>query len=138
MDARKKSNVFFSYTVDVTTKDEDKIVANCASTKVQLVTPKVYTLPENKRKSSLRPVIVGFGPAGMFAGLVLALSGLCPIILERGKAVSERQKDVDRFWKEHILDEESNVQFGEGGAGTFSDGKLTTGIKSPYIRKILE
>lgn len=138
VDARKKSHVFFSYTVDVTAKNEEKIVASCQNPKVQLVTPKVYTLPENKRKSNLRPVIVGFGPAGMFAGLVLALSGLCPIILERGKAVGERQKDVDRFWKGHVLDEESNVQFGEGGAGTFSDGKLTTGIKSPYIHKILE
>lgn len=74
----------------------------------------------------------------MFAGLILALSGLKPIILERGKDVEARKADVQKFWREKKLNEESNVQFGEGGAGTFSDGKLTTGIKSPFIKKILE
>ena len=99
VDARKKSNVFFSDTVDVPTKDEDKIVANCASTKGRLVTPKVYTLPENKRKSSLRPVIVGFGPAGLFARLLLALSGPCPFILARRQAVRERPTALDHLCK---------------------------------------
>ena len=97
-----------------------------------------YELPENKRVSEFRPVIVGFGPAGMLAGLILAEAGLRPIIFERGKNIDDRQKDVNDFWQNRRLNEESNVQFGEGGAGTFSDGKLTTGIKSPFIRKVLD
>lgn len=139
VDARKKDDVHFTYSLDVIiTLDEEQITRKCKSNKVSIVKPYVYTLPENKRVSGFRPVVVGFGPAGMFAGLILALSGLKPIILERGKAVEERTKDVDLFWQTGKLNEESNVQFGEGGAGTFSDGKLTTGIKSPFIRKILE
>ncbi len=139
IDARKKDDVHFTYSVDaVTTLDEEQIVNKCKSNKVQLVKPYCYTLPENRRVSSFRPLIIGFGPAGMFAGLVLAQSGLKPIILERGKDVDSRAKDVEHFWKTGELNEESNVQFGEGGAGTFSDGKLTTGIKSPFIKKILE
>lgn len=139
VDARKKDDVHFTYSLDVAiTLDEEQITRKCKSNKVSIVKPYVYTLPENKRVSSFRPVVVGFGPAGMFAGLILAQSGLKPIILERGKAVEERTKDVDLFWQTGKLNEESNVQFGEGGAGTFSDGKLTTGIKSPFIRKILE
>ena len=139
VDARKKDDVHFTYSLDVIiTLDEEQITRKCKSNKVNIDKPYVYTLPENKRVSSFRPVVVGFGPAGMFAGLILALSGLKPIILERGKAVEERTKDVDLFWQTGKLNEESNVQFGEGGAGTFSDGKLTTGIKSPFIRKILE
>lgn len=139
VDARKKDDVHFTYSLDVIiTLDEEQITRKCKSNKVSIVKPYVYTLPENKRVSSFRPVVVGFGPAGMFAGLILALSGLKPIILERGKAVEERTKDVNLFWQTGKLNEESNVQFGEGGAGTFSDGKLTTGIKSPFIRKILE
>ena len=74
----------------------------------------------------------------MFAGLILAEAGLRPIVLERGKDIQRRQQDVNAFWQQHILNEESNVQFGEGGAGTFSDGKLTTGIKSPFIRQVLQ
>ena len=81
---------------------------------------------------------MGFGPAGMLAGLILAEAGLRPIIFERGKNIDDRQKDVNDFWQNRRLNEESNVQFGEGGAGTFSDGKLTTGIKSPFIRKVLD
>ena len=139
VDARKKEDVHFTYSLDLTiTLDENQIVSKCKSGKVQLVKPYRYELPENKRVSEFRPIIVGFGPAGMFAGLILAQAGLRPIVLERGKDVDSRTKDVKHFWKTRELNEESNVQFGEGGAGTFSDGKLTTGIKSPYIRKILE
>lgn len=139
IDARKKEDVHFTYSVDVIiTLDEEQITAKCKSNKVQLVKPYKYELPENKRVSNYRPVVVGFGPAGMFAGLILAQSGLRPIILERGKDVDARTRDVNHFWKTRELNEESNVQFGEGGAGTFSDGKLTTGIKSPFIRKILQ
>ena len=135
IDARKKDDVHFTYSLDVTIAlDEEQIANKCKSNKVQIVKPYVYELPENKRVSKFRPVVIGFGPAGMFAGLILALSGLKPIILERGKDIDARKADVQKFWSEKKLNEESNVQFGEGGAGTFSDGKLTTGIKSPYIK----
>ena len=139
IDARKKDDVHFTYSVDVIiTLDEEQIVSKCKSNKVQLVKPYKYEMPANNRKSSFRPIVVGFGPAGMFAGLILSEAGLKPIILERGTDVDTRTRDVNKFWKDKVLNEESNVQFGEGGAGTFSDGKLTTGIKSPFIRKILE
>jgi len=85
-----------------------------------------------------RPVVVGSGPAGMFAALTLAEAGLQPIVLERGAEVSRRILDVETFWQKGILDPESNVQFGEGGAGTFSDGKLTTGIKDSRCQRILQ
>ncbi len=139
VDARKKDDIHFSYTVDCTVSlDERQIAAKCRSGKVSLAQPYRYEMPANRRVSKFRPVVVGFGPAGMLAGLILAEAGLRPLILERGKEISERQRDVERFWKTRELNEESNVQFGEGGAGTFSDGKLTTGIKSPFIRKVLE
>lgn len=138
VDARKKDDVHFTYSLDIIiTLDENQIVSKCKSSKVQISEPFKYTIPENKRVSRFRPIVAGFGPAGMFAGLILAEAGLKPIILERGKGVDERTADVNKFWRERELNEESNVQFGEGGAGTFSDGKLTTGIKSPFIRKIL-
>ena len=82
----------------------------------------------------IRPVIVGSGPAGLFCGWYLAKAGYCPIILERGEEAEKRQKTVENFWKNGVLDPESNVQFGEGGAGTFSDGKLNTLVKDPYGR----
>lgn len=139
VDARKKEDVHFTYSVDITISlDEEQIVSKCKSNKVQITKPYVYEIPESKRNSKYRPIIVGFGPAGMLAGLILAEAGLKPIILERGKDIDARQKDVNEFWTKRKLDEESNVQFGEGGAGTFSDGKLTTGIKSPFIRKVLD
>ena len=138
VDARKKDDVHFTYSVEVEiTLDEEQIVSKCKSNKVMLVKPYKYELPANNRKSQFRPIIVGFGPAGMLAGVILAEAGLRPIILERGKDIDSRQKDVNEFWTKRVLNEESNVQFGEGGAGTFSDGKLTTGIKSPFIRKVL-
>jgi uncharacterized FAD-dependent dehydrogenase len=85
-----------------------------------------------------RPVIAGFGPCGMFAGLILAEHGFRPIILERGKPIEQRASDVERLWRDGVLDPESNVQFGEGGAGAFSDGKLTTGVNDPRAAKALE
>ncbi len=139
VDARHKDDVHFTYSVDVTIAlDEEQIVAKCKSNKVQIVKPYKYEIPANNRTSKFRPIVVGFGPAGMLAGIILAEAGLKPIILERGKDIDARQKDVNEFWTKRKLDEESNVQFGEGGAGTFSDGKLTTGIKSPFIRKVLQ
>ena len=139
IDARRKDDVHFSYSVDVEIAlDEEQIVRKCKSGKVTVVKPYSYEMPACERKSQFRPIIVGFGPAGMLAGIILAEAGLKPIILERGKGIDERTRDVNEFWTKAKLDENSNVQFGEGGAGTFSDGKLTTGIKSPFIRKVLD
>lgn len=139
VDARKKDNVHFIYAVDVeTANDAELMEQKKGEPNFALIQPYLYLPAENKRKSNLRPVVVGFGPAGMFAALILSQQGLCPIVLERGKNVSERQKDVQDFWQNRNLRADSNVQFGEGGAGAFSDGKLTTGIKSPYCRKVLE
>lgn len=138
VDARKKDNIMFTFSIDVTVDNEEKVVKRTNNKKIMIVKPYAYVMPEIKRNSPFRPIVVGFGPAGMLAGLVLAQAGLKPIIIERGKDIDTRQKDVNKFWTEKILNEESNVQYGEGGAGTFSDGKLTTGIKSPYIRKVIE
>lgn len=132
IDARNKNDVHFVYTIDIDT-DDLKIAGRL--TKVEEIEfPKI----QNKRKSEYRPVIVGAGPAGLFAGLILAQNGVKPIILEQGKSVEERQKDIEEFKATGRLNVLSNVQFGEGGAGTFSDGKLNTGITSPYCRKVLE
>lgn len=137
VDCRKKDNIFFCYTVDVEVAgDEEKIVKRINTAKVSVVEPYEYVMPEVKRKSDFRPVVVGFGPAGIFAALILARAGLKPLVLERGRDVDARTKDVNTFFTKSILDETSNVQFGEGGAGTFSDGKLTTGIKSSYCRQV--
>lgn len=140
VDCRKKDNVFFVYSVDVQLKDGEENVLSCFGDNpdIQEVVTEKYVLPENKRNSSFRPVIVGFGPAGFFAGLTLARSGLKPLILERGADVDTRTKDVNSFWNSRKLKPESNVQFGEGGAGTFSDGKLNTGIKDKLCRHVIE
>ena len=135
LDSRKKDNLFFVYSVDVTVDgNEDKILQKAK--KAVKIQPFVYTVPENKRKSNLRPVVAGFGPGGMFAALTLARAGARPIVLERGMDVDTRTKDINTFWNNKKLNTESNVQFGEGGAGTFSDGKLTTGIKDPLCRQV--
>ncbi len=137
LDARKKPALHWVYTVDVTLRSgEGKLLRQNRSDKITRVTPYVYTIP--KKQSPDRPVIVGFGPAGMFAALVLAKAGMRPIVLERGEPAPERRKKVEDFWNEGALDPESNVQFGEGGAGTFSDGKLNTGTKNERGRWVLE
>ena len=135
----RKDSVHFVYTADVTVDgDEDKILTGINNSKVIKCEKYSYKIPQSNRKSTLPPVIAGFGPAGMFAGLILARSGHRPIIIERGRDVDSRTNDVNNFWINRILDEKSNIQYGEGGAGTFSDGKLTTGIKDSRCRFVFE
>ena len=142
VDARKSHAILFVYTLDVEVKNEAKILAKFKKDPHVKVTPDtsyhfVAKAPETSKEP--RPVIVGFGPSGIFAALILAQSGFKPIVLERGKAVRERTKDTWGLWRKSVLNPESNVQFGEGGAGTFSDGKLYSQIKDPkhYGRKVL-
>ena len=135
IDARKKDNIFFLCSIDIELNtNEENILKKCKN--ALKVTPYEYNLQKWNGKTS--PVIVGMGPAGLFAGLILAQSGAKPIIIERGKDVDSRTADVNKFWTTGILDTTSNVQFGEGGAGTFSDGKLNTGTKDTRQRKVLE
>lgn len=130
IDSRKKDNIFMVYSVDVRIDEKEELLAaGFSQNKVALFERYEYKLPDIKRNSKFRPVIAGFGPAGMFCGLWLARQGFNPIILERGNDVDKRCADVSEFWTRRKLNTDSNVQFGEGGAGTFSDGKLTTGIK---------
>ena len=140
VDARKKPELYFVYTADIELrreKNEESVVRRCKSPGIKIVNASEYKMAEpGREKLESRPVIAGMGPAGLFCGLLLARAGYCPLILERGEAVENRQKSVERFWREGLLDVRSNVQFGEGGAGTFSDGKLNTQVKDPAGRKI--
>jgi uncharacterized protein len=140
-DARKKNAIYLIYTIDVEVKKESTVLARCKNdSKISLTPDTTYRfVTQAPDKLSTRPVIIGLGPCGLFAGLILAQMGFRPIILERGKEVRERTKDTFGLWRERIFNPESNVQFGEGGAGTFSDGKLYTQIKDPnhYGRKVL-
>lgn len=132
IDARKKPDVRLIYVVDMSVSgiSEQKCVQRCKGKDISIVTRKRYAFPEpGVRPMKHRPVIIGTGPAGLFCGYELAIHGYCPILLERGQAVEQRCKDVEAFWNGGALDPESNVSFGEGGAGTFSDGKLNTLIK---------
>ena len=135
IDARKKPNIYIVYSVDIEVDNEDKYVDG--NTIKKLVNEK-YVIPNLSKYKGLRPVIVGSGPGGIFAGLILAKAGLNPIILERGKAVDDRITDVYNFFNTGKLDVTSNVQFGEGGAGTFSDGKLTTNSHNSRIRIVID
>ncbi len=137
VDARKKDRITFLYTLDVEVQQEAQFLKRFAKDPDVLAVQEMpYTIPTCQAQE--RPVIVGFGPAGMFAAYVLAKAGLRPIVLERGYAVEERMQTVKAFRERGILDTECNIQFGEGGAGTFSDGKLHTGIRDPRIRFVLE
>lgn len=141
-DARKKTNIFLIYTLDVETTNNEALLDQFADSQLIKATPDmaykfVAQAPEGLTE---RPIVIGFGPCGLLMGLVLAQMGYKPIILERGKEVRQRTKDTFGFWRQKVLNTESNVQFGEGGAGTFSDGKLYTQVKDPnhYSRKVLE
>lgn len=138
LDARKKQ-LSFIYTVDITLKNIDEKKLCFKSPKITVVKPYKYAVPRLAAPGkSQRPLIIGCGPAGLLAGVLLAEAGLRPIILERGCAVQKRKQDIERFWQTGNLNPESNVQFGQGGAGAFSDGKLTTGTKDPRNRKVCE
>ncbi|MCJ8270974.1 MAG: hypothetical protein MJK04_16420, partial [Psychrosphaera sp.] len=140
-DARKRNVITLMYTLDVEVEDEAQLLAQFADDQRVKAKPDtdyhhVTKAPENLTE---RPVVIGTGPCGLFVGLVLAQMGFKPIILERGKEVRERTKDTFGFWRKRKLNTESNVQFGEGGAGTFSDGKLYSQVRDPknYGRKVL-
>lgn len=139
LDARKKPELFYSYSVNVTVKNEGKVYKDASrrlgKANVLLMDKTEYTFPapgQNEQKH--KTVIVGLGPAGLFCAYYLAMHGYAPVVLERGADVDARQADVERFWATGQLLPDSNVQFGEGGAGTFSDGKLNTLVKDKYGR----
>ncbi|MGM0396343.1 MAG: NAD(P)/FAD-dependent oxidoreductase [Bacillota bacterium] len=138
VDARRKNNISFVYTIDFRTADDNDFLKRFGKKGVS----EAYIENRQYRKKGnipgKRPVIIGTGPAGLFAGIVLSELGYKPILLERGKMIEKRVKDVREFWDTGKLNTESNVQFGEGGAGTFSDGKLTTMTNDPRSRKVLQ
>lgn len=137
IDARKKPDLYLVYSVHVSCENENGIIKKAKNASISFVKPKTYVIPTvGEQEMTAPPLIIGAGPAGLFAAFVLAEAGFQPILIERGKPVEERQKDVEEFWKTGVLNTESNVQFGEGGAGTFSDGKLNTVVKDPSNRNL--
>lgn len=135
LDARHKDDKKFVYTVDVKTAAEQKILRRVHNNNIMSINKKNYQFPlPGTEKLEHVPVIVGSGPAGLFCAWYLARAGYRPLVLERGQEAQKRKETVDRFWKDGVLDPDSNVQFGEGGAGTFSDGKLNTLVKDPNGR----
>jgi hypothetical protein len=139
VDARRNHMIYFVYTVDVELQNEQRILKRLKDGDVKFAPPRGYEyVKTGTEEPEGRPVVVGTGPAGLFAGLILAQMGYKPLLLERGADVDTRTKIVRAFWENGRLNEECNVQFGEGGAGTFSDGKLTTLIKDKRCAKVLE
>src|SRR5665213_941169 len=138
-DARKKAKIFYVYTMDVAVEDEKGLLARRQNANIQPAPDTSYKFVAQAPRTFTRPLVIGAGPCGIFATLLLAQMGFRPILLERGKIVRQRTKDTWALWRKNILDPESNVQFGEGGAGTFSDGKLYSQIKDPRHlgRKVL-
>lgn len=139
LDARRKSDIRFVYSLNVTLKNEERFLSRNRDSDVTLAAEYEYT-PVSAGSSTLghRPVVIGMGPAGLFAALLLAEAGFRPLVVDRGRDVDTRSRQVARFWSAGVLDAQSNVQFGEGGAGAFSDGKLTTLIRDPRCRLVLE
>lgn len=137
VDARNKHRIRLVYTIEVSVRNEPAVAARISSDPSVEIVPTVPAPAFPAIRSDKRIVIAGFGPAGIFAGLRLAEYGLAPVVLERGRPMEERVGDVGRFWSTGTLDGESNVQFGEGGAGTFSDGKLTTRVRDEQIGYVL-
>ena len=137
VDARKKDQIQLVYTVQTELSDEASILRR-QSRQVKSVERKQYAFPPVRRTSGRRPVIVGMGPAGLFCALYLARNGIPCTVLEQGRPVEERVRDVESFWQTGALNVRSNVQFGEGGAGTFSDGKLTTGTHDPRMSAVFD
>lgn len=141
IDARKKNEIKYVYTIDVELKETSKIIKRVKNKQVSIAKKEAYQFPDSGTSQlTKRPVIVGSGPAGLFCGLMLANAGYAPILIERGEPIEKRKITVDDFWAGKGLNTESNVQFGEGGAGTFSDGKLNTLVKDSAgrNRKVLE
>lgn len=135
IDARKKPELFYVYSVDVTVDNEIAVLKRVNDNNIMSTKQKRYEINSlSEAYLSKPPIIVGAGPAGLFAAYYLLLAGIKPIVLERGKQIEAREEDVKRFWETGVLDVTSNVQFGEGGAGTFSDGKLNTLVKDPIGR----
>lgn len=149
IDSRNKSRLLWIYTVDIVLNQEDNFLKTFINSKDKIIQSKITTHRIRKiepfhfeikrcKNSEIRPLVVGSGPCGLFAGLILAEAGLNPVIIERGKCTDERIKDVDLLFSKGVLNTESNVQFGEGGAGTFSDGKLNTLVNNPKTHFILK
>lgn len=134
LDARKKPALFFVYTIDVKTEAETKVLQKAHDKNITSTKSCSYHFPQTVPADKCRPVIAGSGPAGMFCAWMLAKHGIRPLVIERGEPVEQRMKSVAHFWQTGMLNEQSNVQFGEGGAGTFSDGKLNTSVKDPKGR----
>ncbi len=135
VDARNKKHIHFNASFWAEVKNEEQLLQN---RDVKQVTNQDFQIQKARMLPKVRPLVIGAGPAGLFCAYVLAQAGLHPIVIERGQEIAKRVEAVERFWKTGILNPESNVQFGEGGAGTFSDGKLNTGIKDPRIAFVLK